>query len=183
MTVSAASASVASWRISTLPSSEIVLRSQRCQRLSSAVTTATPRSTCSRVGVGSGLLIMNTVGATSFGNEWSRFATPRVTCRYTRLVGERLPRDQLADEPLPIASSVCGLASRMPSRLRCSRARCCGRRNGCAVVDRHQLVHAVAVDEAAVEHGDLRVARSRSELRRSDRRSARCRSCRVHPVR
>ena len=36
-------------------------------------------STCSRVGVASGLLIMNTVGGTPFGNAWSRFATPRVT--------------------------------------------------------------------------------------------------------
>ena len=78
MTVSTAPRSAASWRISTLPSSEIVLRSQRCQRLSSAVTTATPWSTCSRVGVGSGLLIMNTVGGTPFGNAWSRRATPRV---------------------------------------------------------------------------------------------------------
>ena len=43
-------ASAASWRISTLPTSEIVFRSQRRQRLSSAVTTATPRSTCSAGG-------------------------------------------------------------------------------------------------------------------------------------
>ena len=69
ITVSTAPCSVASCRIRTLPSNEIVLRSQRCHRLSSAVTTATPFSTCSRVGVGSGLLIMNTVGATSFGKE------------------------------------------------------------------------------------------------------------------
>ena len=44
-----------------------------------AVTTATPRSTCSAVGSESGLLIMKTVGATPKGKEWSRLATPRVT--------------------------------------------------------------------------------------------------------
>ena len=79
ITVSIAPASAASWRISTLPTSEIVLRSHRRQRLSSAVTTATPRSICSADGVASGLLIMNTVGATPVGNAWSRLATPRVT--------------------------------------------------------------------------------------------------------
>ena len=52
----------------TEPASALRQRSQRLQRLSSAVMQATPRSTWSADGVASGLLIMKTVGGTSFGN-------------------------------------------------------------------------------------------------------------------
>ena len=79
ITASIASCSAASWRINTLPRSEIDLMSQRCQRLSTAVTQAMPLANCAALGVTSGFDITNTVGLESFGNAWSRAATPRVT--------------------------------------------------------------------------------------------------------
>ena len=44
------------------------------------------------------------------------------------------------------------------ARLRSSRAMCSSKRNSLPAVDRHHLVDAVAEDEAAVEHRDLRLA-------------------------
>src|SRR3954453_16599142 len=79
----AAPASAESWRSRQLPMSEIDLMSQRSHRLSWALRAATPFCTVSRGGVTSGLDIANTVGSASLGNAWSRFATPRVTWKYT----------------------------------------------------------------------------------------------------
>ena len=79
MTVSAAPLSADIWRASTLPSSEMLLMSPRSQRKSHAVMQATPAWRCSGVAGFITLHIMNTVGATSTGNTWSRGATPRVT--------------------------------------------------------------------------------------------------------
>src|SRR5690349_8416443 len=62
--VSAQPASTAIWRSSTLGSSEMDLISQRSQRLSSAVTQRMPLSSSSAGGVGSGLVMANTVGGT-----------------------------------------------------------------------------------------------------------------------
>src|SRR6185436_1099593 len=81
--VSAAPASAESWRSRQLPMSEIDLMSQRSQRLSGALTAAAPLCTVSLGGVTSGLDIAKTVGSASFGKAWSRFATPRVTWKYT----------------------------------------------------------------------------------------------------
>ena len=64
-----------------LPISEIVFRSQRCQRKSCALTAFAPFSTTALEGFTSGFDIMNTVGWMSFGKAWSRLATPRVTCQ------------------------------------------------------------------------------------------------------
>src|SRR3954465_4314263 len=78
-----APASGESWRSRQLPMSEIDLMSQRSHRLSCALTAAAPFCTVSRGGVTRGLDIANTVGSASLGNAWSRFATPRVTWKYT----------------------------------------------------------------------------------------------------
>jgi hypothetical protein len=115
--------------MSTLPSSEVDLISQRSQRLSVALTHAQPRVTSSRAGTLIGLLIMNTVGVACAGKAWSRLATPRVTCRYTawslpalRVIIRRTSR--------PHCAEVMGLTSLIASRLDCSRFRCCSIRNG-----------------------------------------------------
>ncbi len=75
--------SVACCFISTLPSSEMLFTSQCSQRSSACVTQAMPRSICSTGMAAHGEVVTNTVGATPAGNAWSRFATPRVSCRYT----------------------------------------------------------------------------------------------------
>ena len=81
--VSIAPASAESWRSRQLPISEIDLMSQRSQRLSYALTAAAPFCTSSFGGVTSGSDSANTVGSASFGKAWSRYATPRVTWKYT----------------------------------------------------------------------------------------------------
>lgn len=102
----------------------MVFKSQRCQRLSSAVTTATPLSTCSRVGSGN----------------------------------ERLARGQVADDPFPFG---VGVRVGEPDAVEAARkAREMMRQSErLAGVHGDELVHPVAVDEAAVEHGHLRLHR------------------------
>src|SRR5487761_2612027 len=62
--VSAQPAATAIWRSKTLGNSEMALMSQRSQRLSVAVRHATPSRSKFSAGGLSGLLVMNTVGAT-----------------------------------------------------------------------------------------------------------------------
>src|SRR5258705_3211435 len=81
--VSAAPASAESWRSRQLPMSEIDLMSQRSQRLSCALTASATFCTVSLGGVTSGLDLAHTVGSASFGDAWSRFASPRVCWKYT----------------------------------------------------------------------------------------------------
>ena len=127
--VSAQPASTAIWRSSTLGSSAMALMSQRSQRLSCAVTAHTPLCNSAAGGGDSGLLIMNTVGLTGgFGNAWSRFATPRVMCRYRYWSSPELRAMSSLISPVH-SPSLCGFGKRMPSRLCCKRRRCSARRN------------------------------------------------------
>ena len=74
------------------------------------------------------------------------------------LVVERLPRDQVADERLPLRVGVrIGEADAVEAALQAREM--LRQPERLAAVHGHQLVDAVAVDEAAVEHRDLRVAR------------------------
>ncbi len=102
ITVSLAPWSIAYCFISTLPSNEVLLISQCSQRSSACVTAPTPRSICS-VGIGGhGDVVTNTVGATPAGNGWSRFATPRVTCTYTKLAWPRVTLDDFGGQVEPL---------------------------------------------------------------------------------
>ena len=80
-TASSAPFSVAHCRASTAPSSDTDLMSQRSQRSSARVTARSPCSRCAGDGRVNGVVIANTVGGVSAGNEKSRLATPRVTCQ------------------------------------------------------------------------------------------------------
>ncbi|MNT60898.1 hypothetical protein D3C72_1985090 [compost metagenome] len=64
---------------STLPSSDVDLIWQFSQRRSSIVTHATPCSSICADGNAIGLVMISTVGTTSFGNACVRLATPRDT--------------------------------------------------------------------------------------------------------
>jgi hypothetical protein len=58
--------------------------SQRAQRVSRPVMQATPRSSTSAPGSGSGAQKPNTVGSMSGSGAWLRpYSAPRETCRYT----------------------------------------------------------------------------------------------------
>ena len=70
------------------------------------------------------------------------------------------------------SAAECGLAMRSASRLFCSRARCSAQPERRARIDRDHFVHAVAEDEAAVEHRHAGL-RERQPCRRSGRRSSR----------
>ncbi len=82
--VSAAAASTDNWRSSTFASSAVDLMSQRAQRLSAAVTHATPRSRTSAPVTGRGAQNANTVrGMCGSGACVRPGCAPRVTCQYT----------------------------------------------------------------------------------------------------
>ena len=78
------------------------------------------------------------------------------------LVVERLPRDEVADDRLPLRVGVrIREADAVEAALQARQVMRQAER--LAAVDGHELVHAVAVDEAAVEHRDVRVG-ERQEL-------------------
>ena len=174
ITVSTASWSAASWRISTLPRSEIVFRSQRCQRLSSAVTTATPLldGVARRRGE---RIAHHEDGRRHVLRE--RVVALRHAARHLEidaLVRERLAADELAHQRLPLRVRVrIGEADAVEAALQPREVMRQAER--LAGVDGNQFVDAVAEDEAAVQHGHFRFAQ-RDELAVQERRSDRDRT-------
>ena len=127
--VSTAPTSADFWRASTLPSRAVDLMSLLYQRSSRAVIAAAP-SVCHSTGaLRIGLLIMNTVGFASFGNAWSRGATPRVTWMYKPWSGSG-ERSIISLHSASQRSIECGFCSPILSMLRCMRCRCSIIRNG-----------------------------------------------------
>ena len=55
------------------------------------------------------------------------------------------------------SSRVCGSSMRISPRLRVMRSRCASKRNGRPRVHRHHFVHAVRIQEAAIERRDARL--------------------------
>ena len=105
--VSAQPASTAIWRSSTLGSSAMALMSQRSQRLSGAVTAATPLCSNSAGGVSSGLLIMNTVGLTGgLGKGMVALGHAARDMQVQVLILACVARDELVDDARPFRIAV-----------------------------------------------------------------------------
>ena len=132
--------------------------SQRSQRKSSRVTTATPCARCS------GGRRAQRVGHHEHGGRDRRL---RERMRARRDAARHLQVDALVVPGVPRrprSARICAPAARRRAGWRCgsgrgcaaSRARCSAQAEERAAVDRDHLVHAVAEDEAAIEHRDLR---------------------------
>ena len=135
---------------------------QRSQRLSTAVTAHTPAAFCAGVAVTSGCANMKTVGGTPLGKAWSRGGDPARDLDVDRLVGKILQLDQLQDAFAPPGHVVrVGQADAVEAALQAAQVLVEPER--LFRVHRHQFVDAVAEDEAAVEHRNLRVG-ERQEL-------------------
>ena len=158
--------SIAPWsadicRASTLPSSEMLLMSPRSQRKSRAVTQATPWWRCSAVGgfIGAGHHEdgRRRCRRASRGRAARRRASPGCRRAGRARRSPSAPR-RACGSARATRSGLSGFGMRSLARLRSSRAMCSSKRNSRPAVDRHDLVDAVAEDEAAVEHRDLGLA-------------------------
>ena len=156
--VSAAAASTDSCRSSTLASSATDLMSQRAQRVSAAVTQATPfSSSAGRSRPAAGAQKANTVRGMSGSGAWLR-----PNCGAARHLPVDVPvaaavaLDERGEDRAPLLARVrilhadAGKAARQPLAVGGEAERPAG-------VHRHELVDAVGVQKAAVERRDARL--------------------------
>ena len=156
ITVSTAPESAASWRISTLPTSEMVFK-----------IAAPPAIVLGGHGGDAALDLLGRGRRERIAHHEHRrrdALRKRVIAlghaarhlQVDALIGERLARDQLADDRRPFRRRMrVRQADAVEAALQAREVLRHPER--CALIDRDQLVDAVAVDEAAVQHRNLRV--------------------------
>jgi hypothetical protein len=156
--VSAAPASAESWRSRQLPISEIDLMSQRSQRLSWRAHRAAALLHLRRRRIGERVGHHEDRGLEALGERVVALRHAARHLEVNALVLERLRIDQRVNMRAPLRARVrvanLGLAE---AALEACEVLVEPERH--ARVHRHQLVHAVAEDEAAVEHRDVRLVR------------------------
>ena len=169
--VSAAPASMACWRSSTLASSATDLMSQRAQRVSSAVMQLTPRSSTSRRGQRAAARRRRIPsGSTCGSGAWLRpYSAPRDTCRYTYRSPPPLASISCRHQRAPLALGVrIGDAELAQAAAEARQMR--GQAPRLAVPCGDDLVDAVAEQKAAIERRDARLAqRQQAAVEMADR--------------